>query len=278
MFSSIFRRNRRKKIVAQTNQPRWKTGRRNRWYHSIRWRMALGSMCVTFFSTLILVVAVILAITYYYSRDQSSLLASFAADGSQSIGTKFIQDKFILAKAASDTYPNALEQNFQGEQYLVIVFNRRDQPIYPHFAPGQNTLTNFYVALADPGLKKGDFVGLRAAIVNTQRQGIVSTGELGSGNPAWLPRPYIVQPIFAGGQPGGLVVGVLVVTPQSAALNTVPPFISAVGLSVILSASIVLVLAFLAALLFSRTITRPIARLTKAARVLTAGDYSAQVT
>src|SRR5580700_6622230 len=99
---------------AQTHRRQGKSGRRNHWYHSIRWRMALGSMCVTFFSTLILAVAVILAITYYYSRDQSNLLASFAADGSQRIGAKFIQDNFILAKAAADTYPNALEQNFQG--------------------------------------------------------------------------------------------------------------------------------------------------------------------
>jgi len=69
-----------------------------------------------------------------------------------------------------------------------------------------------------------------------------------------------------------LVVGVLVVTPLSAAQNTVPPFIAAVGLSVLAASAIVLVLAALAAILFSRTITRPLANLTEAAHVLASGD------
>src|SRR5207302_7389015 len=43
------------------------------------------------------------------------------------------------------------------------------------------------------------------------------------------------------------------------------------------ASAIIIIVAVLAAMLFSRTITRPLARLTKAAHVLASGDYSAQV-
>jgi len=249
---------------------------RTRWWQSIRWRLALGSMLVVMLATILLALSVILAIVHYYSIDQNNRLANFAADSAQRIGENYAQS-FGLARASASTFPNALEHNYQGEQYLLVVLNHRNQPVYPRFGSAQNTLTAFAVALADPTLQRGDFVGLRSAIVASQ-QGVASTGELGSKSPLWLPRPFVVQPIFAGGQSNGLVVGVLVVTPLSAAQNTVPPFIAAVGLSVLAVSAIVVVLAALAAILFSRTITRPLANLTEAAHVLASGDYDARVT
>ncbi len=93
-----------------------------------------------------------------------------------------------------------------------------------------------------------------------------------------LARPFVVQPIFAGSQSGAPVVGALVIISRSAASNTIPPFIAAVGQSVLIVAAIIAVLAALAAILFARTITRPLATLTKAAHVLASGNYNAQVT
>lgn len=246
---------------------------RIRWWHSIRWRLAIGSMLVALLATVLLALAVILAIIHYYSIDENTRLASFASDSAQRIGARFVDTK-SLVRASAEVFPNALEQSYQGEQYLIVVVNHRNAPIYPHLNKSQNTFTTFEVALADPTLHQSDFAGLRSAIVNSQR-GVTSTGELGSGSLIWLPRPFVVQPIFLNGQSGNAVVGVVVVTPTSAAENTVPPFIAAVGFSVLLASVIVAVLAVLAAILYARTITRPLANLTKAAHVLASGDYNA---
>lgn len=249
---------------------------RIRWWHSIRWRLAIGSMLVALLATVLLALAVILAIIYYYSIDENNRLATFAADSAQRIGARFVDTK-NLVRASAEVFPNELEQSYQGEQYLVVVVNHRNAPIYPHLNKSQNTFTSFEVALADPTLHQSDFAGLRSAIVKSQR-GVTSTGELGSGSLIWLPRPFVVQPIFLNGQSGNAVVGVVVVTPISAAQNTVPPFIAAVGFSVLLASGAVAVLAVLAAILYARTITRPLANLTKAAHILASGDYNAQVT
>ena len=248
---------------------------RIRWWHSIRWRLAIGSMLVALLATLLLASAVILAIIHYYSIDQNTRLANFATDSAQRIGMRYA-DTHILIRASAENFPNTLEQSYQGEQYLIVVLNHRNVPVYPHLGKNLNTFTSFELALADPTLQRTDFAGLRSAIATSQ-QGVTSSGQLGSGSVIWLPRPFVVQPIYDGGQSSSPVVGVVVVTPLSAAENTVPPFISAVGLSVLLASLMVAGLAALAAILYSRTITRPLAKLTKAAHVLASGDYNAQV-
>ena len=247
-----------------------------RWWQSIRWRLALGSMLVVMLATVLLALTVIFAIVHYYSIDQNNRLTNFAADSAQRIGENYSR-RLGLARASDKTFHNGLEQSYQGEQFLLVVLNHRNQPVFPRLGLARNTLTAFAVALADPTLRQSDFAGLRSAIVSSQ-QGDTATGQLGSGGPHLVPRPFVVQPIFMGGQNDGQVVGVLVVTPISAAENTVPPFIEAVGSSVLVASAIIVVLAALAAILFSRTITRPLAKLTKAARVLSSGDYDARVT
>jgi signal transduction histidine kinase len=67
------------------------------------------------------------------------------------------------------------------------------------------------------------------------------------------------------------------VTARSAADNSIAPFVASVSQVVILAALVVTCFAALAAIIFSRTITRPLARLTTAAQKLAAGDYSTQV-
>jgi signal transduction histidine kinase len=86
-----------------------------------------------------------------------------------------------------------------------------------------------------------------------------------------------VQPIKNPLLRGPAVPGVLVVTAQSAADNSIAPFVASVSQVIILAALIVTFLAALAAIIFSRTITRPLARLTTAAQKLAAGDYSVQI-
>jgi signal transduction histidine kinase len=248
---------------------------RTRWWQSIRWRLALGSLLVSLLATALLALAVILAITYYYGIDQSNRLDSFAADSAQDIGLNYEQHP-ILGTAAKNIFPNGLAQNYQGEQYLLIVLNHRDQVAYPRFGTNRTAFAAFGIALADPNLRKGSLAALRPAIISGQG-GHPYTGQLGSSGPVVLRRPYIVQPIFYDGNHNSVVVGVLLVTPLSAAENALPPFLSAVGVTVLIASLVVAVLAALAAILFSRIITRPLANLTKATRVLASGDYTAHV-
>src|SRR5205807_10489294 len=68
--------------------------------------------------------------------------------------------------------------------------------------------------------------------------------------------------------------GVMLVTPRS---NAIPPFVTTVGMAVLMASIVITVLAVLAAILFSRPITIPLAKLTTATRLLAKGDYSVQV-
>jgi signal transduction histidine kinase len=249
---------------------------RTRWWQSIRWRLALGSMLVSLLATALLALAVIFAITYYYGVDQTNRLNTFAADSAQDIGVNFALHP-ILAVAAHNIFPNGLAQTYQGEQYLLIVLNHKNQVAYPRLGTNRTAFAVFGIALADPNLHKGSLNALRPAILSAQ-SGQTYSGQLGSSGPIAFRRPFIVQPIFNSGNHGSAVIGVLLVTPLSAAENTIPPFLSAVGVVVLVASLVVAILAALAAILFSRIITRPLAQLTRATRVLASGDYSAQVT
>jgi signal transduction histidine kinase len=71
------------------------------------------------------------------------------------------------------------------------------------------------------------------------------------------------------------IVGVLILTPRT---GDIPIFIASVGRSVFIASLIIAALAALLAILFGRTITRPLANLADAAKVMQSGDYSARVT
>lgn len=254
--------------------------RRIRWWRSIRWRLALGSILLSLLATGLLALSVILALIYYYGVDQTNRLNSFAQSSAQRVGENFARD-LNLYRASSAVFPNYLEQNYQGEQYLMVILNHRrpSQIVYPHLGaqPTTNsTLSAFAIALADPSLKRSDFTVLRSAIATAQ-QGVVASGSLGSGGVS-LPRPYVAYPIFSGGQSGNPVAGVIVLTPLTAAENTVPPFVTAVGITVLIASLAIIILSALTAILYSRTLTRPLARLTGAAHAMGSGNYSVHVT
>jgi signal transduction histidine kinase len=64
------------------------------------------------------------------------------------------------------------------------------------------------------------------------------------------------------------------VTPFS---TSVPAFVTTVGLAVLIATPIIALLVAAAASMYARTITRPLAKLTDASRVLASGNYDAQV-
>ncbi len=157
------------------------------------------------------------------------------------------------------------------------MFNRLNQPVYPRFVIGKRpSFAAILIAATDPSLQKVDYQRVSNAVVSGQH-GATTVDQIGERGPVSAPRPFIVAPIFLDGQSGGRVIGVLFMTPYSAAQDTLPPFLASVRQSVLIASVIVAVLAALAAILFSRTITRPLAKLTKTAQSLAAGNYNERV-
>lgn len=243
------------------------------WWQSIRWRLALGSMLVALLATALLAFAVTLTIGYYYGSDQRSRLTSLAAVSAARIGSDYFQGN-NLAQAATAAL-NPLANSSQGSDYLIVVFNRSYQPVYPQFVLTKLRFAAI-LASADPSLRRVDFNRVRDAVVKGAQR-TSSVDDIGVTGPGAASRPFTVRPIFAGGQSGAPVVGILFMTPRSAAEDIPPPFLAAVRQAILIASIIVAALAALAAILFSRTITRPLAKLTNAARGLTAGNYSERV-
>jgi signal transduction histidine kinase len=268
-------------MISQVTPPiPKKTHMQVRWWQSIRWRLALGSMLVALLATALLAVTVIAAINYYYGVDQRQRLTNIADSTAQRIGVSYAQSG-NLTTAVNSVLPSTPTQSAQNQDNLLLILNMNRPPrlIYPRFgiANPRPAFSGLLVAIADPSVQRGDFAKISRAVVNA-RNGANTVGEIGASGPGASPRFFVVQPIFAGGQGGTNAVGVLIVIPRSAAENTVPPFLGAVRLSVLIASIFVAVLAALGAILFSRTITRPLAKLTNAAHVLASGNYSARVT
>ncbi len=247
---------------------------RMRWWQSIRWRLALGSVLLSLFATSLLALTAIFAITYYYGVDQKDRLKTMAVDKAQNIGMDFIQTKGIV-KAAANEIAGASGQGVQDQQHLMIVLDRRGRLIYPRFSPTdqRNVVITYLLRLANPTFQKGDFTKLTQAVAKGL-QGTPTVDEFGRNNLFGISQPFIVYPIYSGGVNDGNEIGVLIVTTRS---DGAPAFVATVGSTVIMSSIAVAVLAALAAILFSRTITRPLVKMTTAARILGNGDYSAQV-
>jgi signal transduction histidine kinase len=256
------------------------TEKRVHWWQSIRWRLALVSILVALLATTLLAIAVIVAINYYYGADQRQRLTDIAGGTAQRVGESYAQSGSLM-KAVNDILPNTATQNAQNQDYLSIILsaNRSPRLIYPRYGNVQQrpaTFTGMLVAITDPTAQKGDYAKLAVAIAQARR-GTTTIGQIGTSGPGASPRLFVAEPIFAGGQSSSTVVGILIVLPRSAAENTVPPFLATVSTFTLIASAIIAVLAVIVAVLFSRTITRPLARLTNTARVLASGDYSARV-
>jgi len=269
-------------MISQFTPPSAKgTNLRVHWWQSIRWRFALVSMLIALLATVLLAVIVIAAINYYYGVDLRQRLTNIADNTAQSIGVGYAQNG-TLTTAVNSVLPSTPSQNAQNSDFLLLILNMNRPPrlIYPRYGnanagPG---FTGLLLAIADPSVQKGDFAKISRAVMDARRYGNTTVVEIGTSVPGTTPRLSIVQPIFDGGQTGARVVGVLIVMPRSVADNTVPPFLKTIRIAILIVSAIIAVLAALVAILFSRTITRPLAKLTNAAHTIGTGDYSARVT
>jgi len=269
-------------MISQYTPPNLSMSKvRVRWWQSIRWRFALVSIMIALLSTALLAVIMLIAINYYYGIDLRQRLTAIADTSAQRIGESYAQDG-SLPKAVNTVLPNTPSQNTQNSDYLLIIFNTTSRPpqlIYPRFGVARRgaNFAALLLAITDPSVQSGDFAKIINAVTNA-RNGVTTVDDIGTKSPGASPRPFVVQPIYDGGQSGTAVVGVLLVIPRSIADNTVPPFLMTIRFAILIVSAIIAVLAALVAILFSRTITRPLARLTSTAHVLASGDYSARVT
>ncbi len=248
------------------------------WWRSIRWRLALGSILVSLLATTLLAFTVIIAVNYYYGVDVRQRLTTFATDTAGRLGVSYTRNG-TLPKAITSVLPEISSQTTQNQDFLLLIFNQNRLLLYPHFGADKKLLSQGVAALVlasnDPSLQSGDYARLFAANVAAS-QGKTTVDQIGQSGPVGAARLFAAVPIYASGQAGSAIIGTLVALPRSAAENTAPSFLATITGFVLIVAIIIAALATLAALLFSRTITRPLAILTNTAHVLASGDYSAR--
>ncbi|HEV2655098.1 MAG TPA: HAMP domain-containing sensor histidine kinase [Ktedonobacteraceae bacterium] len=264
---------------------------RMHWWQSIRWRLALGSVAVVILATAVMAASAILAIAYYYSSEQQHSLTESAQGTAQSLSENYAKDG-TFTSAISGTFPtrstsramanSGTVRDSHGDNYLFLVFNDHNRLVFP--TAGQLAAHNpaIWTALLK-ALRRNALSGenattgsMRTAVLQAQNGSTIS-GEIGPRYLGLFPRPFIAMPIRSGTEANASVVGVLLMTPVTAANNTLPDFVNEAGQVVLRTSLIVAILAALAAILFARTITRPLAKVTEATRVLSSGDYSARV-
>jgi signal transduction histidine kinase len=250
------------------------------WWQSIRWRLALGSMLVALAATGLLALSAMLAISYFYGADQQTQLTNFAADSAHHLGEQYTMSNERLVRAAIDAFskrvtPAGTLNTPQGQEYLLLVLNNKNQFVYPVYKSALvNTLRNTVASALRARGTNGDIAVLHQALL-AGHKGTATLSEIGSNR--ILSRPIMVEPVFSGGQQGGQQAGILVMEPRYAAENALPPFLSAVGVAVLIASIVIAVLAVLAAIIFSRTITRPLAILTRATQRMASGDLTTRV-
>jgi signal transduction histidine kinase len=251
------------------------------WWQSIRSRLVFGSVSLSLFATSLLALTAILAVFYYYGVDQKARMRLQASERARSISTYYARENFNFGKAVQDEFPSSSTQS--EFMYIVLTLSKPTDTqatstlrvIYPAIASNQgNEILKYLIRLSDETVQQKDISRLGQEVRQAMR-GTPTEGDFETVGPFGFAPSYYVQPVTvvnAGGKSS--VMGVLVVTPRSAAI---PPFVFTVGTTVGMAALFVAALAALVAIAFSRTITRPLARLTGAAHKLGAGDYKVQV-
>jgi signal transduction histidine kinase len=267
------------------------TQKRMRWWQSIRWRLALGSVGVMMLAMILLVATAILAILYYYDSDQKTQLNEVSETRAQQIGREYSHQvstgeasAIALQKASVTTLPVASLKNLQDQTFVNVVLGANNRIAYPmqpkvplKQLPRTTQIRAVYAFIAkylqDPSQKGSDITQFRNDLAQAQNGDSV-TDTLGN---KLLPQSFIMRPIFTDGDPHHEVVGVLFVAPRSTVERSLPQYISNVGSVMLLALVVVALLAALGAILFARTITRPLEKMTLATRQMAVGDYNVRV-
>ncbi len=170
-------------------------------------------------------------------------------------------------------------ENSESPEHLYLFFNIQRKLVYPYGIARGSAFVAINSVLNQSGnahlSNSRDQAKLKLAIANAFN-GHASSGLLGKQTPVTTALPFLVEPIFANRreESSGEVIGVVMVTPFS---TSIPAFVMAVGLAVLIATPIIAILVAAGAIIYSRTITRPLAKLTSASRMLASGDYDARV-
>jgi signal transduction histidine kinase len=280
---------------------------RIRWWQSIRWRLAIVSAFLVLLATSILALTAILVTGYSYGADQqriqAGLVRQLAGENQANLGNALAQEQGgnkgpDLARVASEVIKLSFPSSDQ--QFIVLVFGPRGMPVYPGWiingvqsplpssTPSivNGTGTAQFIAtrnareravyealrIGNPSIQAGDFTKLKVAVAQASSSHIAVDGEFGRDNAIGYAQPFSVRPILVSGR----FVGTLVVTATKPA-SKIRAFVTTAGWAVVVSSLVIALLAALAAVVFSRTITRPLMKLTHATRQLAAGDYNTNV-
>jgi signal transduction histidine kinase len=264
----------------------------------IRWRLALGSMLVALLAAGLLALTSILVLNYYYGDEQQSSLQSLAHDKAQSVGILYTHKQELLTESSgtSATKPATISaatflqsvreamnssttRNEADPEHLYLFFNLQKKLIYPHgIAHGSafvviNSVLNLS-GTAHINNSQGQ-ADLQLALTDALK-GQSKGGMLGKQTPVTTALPFLVEPIFErdNSSSSDQIIGAVLVTPFS---TSVPAFVTTVGVAVLIATPIIALLVAAAAIIYSLTITRPLAKLTNASRVLASGNYDTQV-
>lgn len=267
----------------------------------IRWRLALGSMLVALLAAGLLALTSIVVINYYYGNEQQSSLTSLAHDKAQSVGVLYTHNQSLLATRSTSTgagntqvisaltYFQSVRESMNSPSkgneadpdHLYLFFNLQKKLIYPRgIARGSafvaiNSVLNL-TGTAHVNSNSQGQADLKLALTDALK-GQPQGGVIGKQTPVTTALPFLVEPIFSGGHHDGSieqVIGAVLVTPFS---TNIPAFVTTVGLAVLIATPIIALLVAAAAIVYARTITLPLAKLTDASRVLASGNYDTQV-
>jgi signal transduction histidine kinase len=276
---------------------------RIRWWQSIRWRLAIVSAFLVLLATSILALAAITVTGYFYGADQqrvqAGLVRQLAQENQTNLTNALMQEQggnqsADLMKAALGVIKDSSPSSDQ--RFIVLVFGPHGMPIYPTWVikSAQNTSSAstsssavaqfnatrnarervIYEALRldNPSIQESEFNKFKAVVNQVYSRHIPLDDEFGRDSVAGYAQPFSVRPIFV----ADAFVGALVVTATKPS-GKIQAFITTAGWAVGVSSLVIALLAALAAIIFSRAITRPLVKLTRATRQLAAGNYDALV-
>src|ERR1700736_5982350 len=191
-----------KSICAGPMRTPWRSKMQVPWWRSIRWRLALGSILVSLLATTLLAITVLIAVNYYYGVDLRQRLTTFATDTAGRLGVSYAQNG-NLPKAITSVLPEISAQSMPDQGFLLLIFNKNRQLLYPHFGaakipPGQG-IAALVVASNDPSLQRGDYAKLFTANV-AAGQGKTTDDKIGQAGPVLTARLFAALPIYIGGQ------------------------------------------------------------------------------
>lgn len=229
---------------------------------SLGTQMAIASVVVALAAVLIVSVITLLVVSAAFRQYQAAQLQNQAATLAQSIGDG---NYFNTVGAASKL--KALANRHQGTNIWIV-------DAYSHLWVQPTVSKAYPLSLYD------DDSARLAPALQTALQGQGATGALDDpvGFSPLAQRVYAVMPIYTSSATGDEIAGAIAVTTpprnERAAYTIFQMTLNRIILVSALGATLV---AVLAALLFSRRLTRPIARLAAAATRMAGGDYAARV-